>query len=197
MQKCLSYWYKWFSFFIFLTSKPEPHVCAKLLQSFLTLCDPMDCSPPNSSTYVSMKFSRQEYLCVWTTCEFVRNADSQAPLKLCWIRICILITSLSDSPHSHLRSTDLSKEFSKTQSSDTFTPLYLELEILASGSILNFWFPLSVKMASGTGICVFTSGIQKFRQDWDPLSMISPVIQVENAWHQRAYILFINDVKTT
>ena len=27
--------------------------------------------------------------------------------------------------------------------------------------------------------------------------MISPVIQVENAWHQRAYILLINDVKTT
>ena len=151
----------------------------------------MDYSPPNSFVYVSMRFSRQEYWCVWTICEFVRNADTQAPLKLCWIGICILITS-GDSPHSQLRSTDISKEFSKTQSSDIFTLLYLELEILAPGSILNFWFPLSVKVASGTGICVFTLGIQKCRQDWDPLSMISPMIQVKNAWHQR--VLY---VKTT
>ena len=26
-------------------------MCAKSLQSFLTLCDPMDCSPPGSSAY--------------------------------------------------------------------------------------------------------------------------------------------------
>ena len=31
---------------------------AKSLQSCLTLCDPMDCSPPGS---LSMEFSRQEY----------------------------------------------------------------------------------------------------------------------------------------
>ena len=35
----------------------DPHnpkqevVCAKLLQSCLTLCDPMDCSPPGSSVH--------------------------------------------------------------------------------------------------------------------------------------------------
>ena len=34
-------------------------VCAKSLQSCLTLCDPMDCSPPGSS--LSVEFSRQEY----------------------------------------------------------------------------------------------------------------------------------------
>ena len=33
-------------------------VCAELLQSCLTLCDAMDCSPPGS---LSMGFSRQEY----------------------------------------------------------------------------------------------------------------------------------------
>ena len=35
-------------------------VHAKSLQSCLTLCDPMDCSPPGSSP-LSMGFSRQEY----------------------------------------------------------------------------------------------------------------------------------------
>ena len=36
------------------------HMCAKLLQSFLTLshCDPLDCSLPNP---LPMGFSRQEY----------------------------------------------------------------------------------------------------------------------------------------
>ena len=34
-------------------------VHVELLQSCLTLCDPMDCSPPGSS--LSMGFSRQEY----------------------------------------------------------------------------------------------------------------------------------------
>ena len=33
-------------------------VRAKLLQSCLTFCDPMDCSPP---AFLSMGFSRQEY----------------------------------------------------------------------------------------------------------------------------------------
>ena len=33
-------------------------ICAKLLQSCLTLCDPMDHSPPG---FLSMGFSRQEY----------------------------------------------------------------------------------------------------------------------------------------
>ena len=37
-------------------------VHAKLLQSCLTLCFPMDCSPPGSS---SMGFSRQEYWRGW------------------------------------------------------------------------------------------------------------------------------------
>ena len=35
-----------------------PCVCAKLLQSCLTLCDPMDCSP---QAPLSMGLSRQEY----------------------------------------------------------------------------------------------------------------------------------------
>ena len=44
-------------------------VCAKSLQSYLTLCDPMDCSPPGSSVHgilqarilewVAMPFSRE------------------------------------------------------------------------------------------------------------------------------------------
>ena len=33
-------------------------VCPKLLQSCLTLCDPMDCNPPGTSVH---GFSRQEY----------------------------------------------------------------------------------------------------------------------------------------
>ena len=33
-------------------------MCAKSLQSCSTLCDPMDCSPPESSVH---GFSRQEY----------------------------------------------------------------------------------------------------------------------------------------
>ena len=33
-------------------------ICAKSFQLCLTLCDPMDCSPPGS---LSMRFSRQEY----------------------------------------------------------------------------------------------------------------------------------------
>ena len=33
-------------------------MCAKLLQSYLTLCDPVDCSP---QAPLSMGFSRQEY----------------------------------------------------------------------------------------------------------------------------------------
>ena len=32
-------------------SEQDVHVCAKLLQSYLTLCDPMDCSPPGSSVH--------------------------------------------------------------------------------------------------------------------------------------------------
>ena len=44
-------------------------VCAKSLQSYLTLCDPMDCSPPGSSVHgilqarilewVAMPFSKE------------------------------------------------------------------------------------------------------------------------------------------
>ena len=37
----------------------DAYVLAKLLQSCLTLCDPMDCSPPGSCPW---GFSRQEYL---------------------------------------------------------------------------------------------------------------------------------------
>ena len=36
----------------------EEKLCS-VAQSCLTLCDPMDCSPPGSS--LSMEFSRQEY----------------------------------------------------------------------------------------------------------------------------------------
>ena len=39
-------WHKWFC------------VCARSLQSSLTLCDPVDCSPPGSSVH---GFSRQQY----------------------------------------------------------------------------------------------------------------------------------------
>ena len=39
-------------------------VCAKSLQSCLTLCDPIDCSPPS---LLSMGFSRQEY---WSSLPF-------------------------------------------------------------------------------------------------------------------------------
>ena len=31
------------------------HMCAKSHQSYLTLCNPMDCSPPGSSAYVILQ----------------------------------------------------------------------------------------------------------------------------------------------
>ena len=34
---------------------------AKLLHSCLTLCDPMECSPPGFSVHLSMGFSQQEH----------------------------------------------------------------------------------------------------------------------------------------
>ena len=54
---------------IILSSLSKCCVCLKLLQSFSTLCDSVDCSPPGSCVLwtvahqvpVSMGFSRQEY----------------------------------------------------------------------------------------------------------------------------------------
>ena len=40
------------------TTCSRAHVCDKSLQSYLTLCDSMNCSPPGSSAH---GFSRQEY----------------------------------------------------------------------------------------------------------------------------------------
>ena len=42
----------------FLLCSKVNKLCAKSLQPCLTLCDPMDCSPP---TPLSVGFSRQEY----------------------------------------------------------------------------------------------------------------------------------------
>ena len=47
--------------------------CAKLLQSCLTLYNPMDCSPPDSSV---MGFSRQEY---WSGVPFPSSGDLSNP----------------------------------------------------------------------------------------------------------------------
>ena len=38
-----------------LSQKDTTCVCAKLLQSCLTLCDPMDCSPPGSSVHETLQ----------------------------------------------------------------------------------------------------------------------------------------------
>ena len=49
-------------------------ICVESLQSCLTLCDPMDCSPPGSS--LSMGFSRQEY---WSGLSFPPLGDLPNP----------------------------------------------------------------------------------------------------------------------
>ena len=59
------------------------YMCAKLLQSCLILCDPMDCSPPG---FLSMGFSKQEY---WSGLPFPTAGDLSYPgLKRC--PFCIL-----------------------------------------------------------------------------------------------------------
>ena len=45
----------------------------KVAQSYPTLCDPMDCSPPGST---SMGFSRQEY---WSGLPFLSPGDLPDP----------------------------------------------------------------------------------------------------------------------
>ena len=47
-------------------------LCAQLLQSYLTLCDFMDCTPPSSS----VRFSRQEY---WAGLPFPPPGDLPNP----------------------------------------------------------------------------------------------------------------------
>ena len=46
----------------------------KVAQSYLTLCNPMDCSPPGSP--LSMGFSRQEY---WSGLPFLSPGDLPKP----------------------------------------------------------------------------------------------------------------------
>ena len=49
--------YNWFAMFYYSVvqgvqqRESVTHVCAQWLQSYLTLCDPLDCSPPGSSVY--------------------------------------------------------------------------------------------------------------------------------------------------
>ena len=49
-------------------------LCAKLLQSFPTLCNPLDCTPLDSS--VRMGFNRQEY---WSGLPFPPPGDLSDP----------------------------------------------------------------------------------------------------------------------
>ena len=48
------------------------HVCAPLLQSCLTLCDPMDCSPVAHQAPLSLGFSRQDH---WSGLPFPSPGD--------------------------------------------------------------------------------------------------------------------------
>ena len=43
------------------------YVCAKLLKSCLTLCDPMDCSPPGSSVHGFLQARILEWVAVPST----------------------------------------------------------------------------------------------------------------------------------
>ena len=49
----------------------KPHVCAKLLQSYPTLCDPMDCSPPGFSVHGILQARKLE----WTAMPFSRGSS--------------------------------------------------------------------------------------------------------------------------
>ena len=49
---------------------PQPSLLAKSLQSCLTLCNPMDCSPPGSSVLGILQARRQE----WVTISFSRGS---------------------------------------------------------------------------------------------------------------------------
>ena len=46
-------------------------MCAKLLQSCLTLCDPMDCNPPGSSVHGILQARRLE----WAAVPFSRGSS--------------------------------------------------------------------------------------------------------------------------
>ena len=46
-------------------------VCAKSLQSYLTLCDPMDCSPPGSSVHGIL----QARILEWVTMPFSKESS--------------------------------------------------------------------------------------------------------------------------
>ena len=50
-------------------------VCAKLLQSYLTLCDPMDCSPTDSSVHGVLQARRLEWVAVAFFWGFSRPRD--------------------------------------------------------------------------------------------------------------------------
>ena len=58
---------------MFTVPPPEHHLCAKSLQSCLTVCDPMDCS---LQAPLSMGFSRQEY---WSELPFPSPGDLPDP----------------------------------------------------------------------------------------------------------------------
>ena len=54
-------------------SRPSKYMCAKSLQSCLTLCNPMDCTLPGSSFH---GFSREEY---WSVLPLSSPGDSPDP----------------------------------------------------------------------------------------------------------------------
>ena len=69
--------------YVCINTHTHTYMCAKLLQSCLILCDPMDCSPPG---FLSMGFSKQEY---WSGLPFPTAGDLSYPgLKRC--PFCIL-----------------------------------------------------------------------------------------------------------
>ena len=62
-----------------LTGKPKGYVCTKLLQSCLTLCDPMDCIPPGSSVHGIL----QARILEWVTISFSRGPSQ--PRDSIWV----------------------------------------------------------------------------------------------------------------
>ena len=67
-----------------LTWEHEVHAClhAKSLQSYLTLCDPMDCSPPGSSVHGIL----QARILEWVAMPFSRGIFPTQGSNLCLLQ---------------------------------------------------------------------------------------------------------------
>ena len=71
-------------------------VLGMYLQSSLTLCDPMDCSPPGSSVHGVL----QARILEWVAISFSR-ASSRPRNRTC-VSLCFLLWQVDSSPLGHL-----------------------------------------------------------------------------------------------